>query len=258
MSDISLSEDYEWPFEVRPADDKGMGAFATRDIKPGEIVLVDFTTIILGGDDLVEQAWNLVKIYEALSPEEQEQWGSLAATSSEGQRRASIVGWGFACDCPKCNGGADTYTASLENARDAANGIEQDENRPLPVFGDTTEEIGQRINNQINILREIYQKKGPEDEDKSIHKELVFALMEGADYERLQWITFLKAGNPEEGEKHLKPYVDFVFEGKAIAEAVWPITHEILQYIRVDEIKARLRWNNKDAIAMSYQGGTGQ
>ncbi|KAI1357784.1 hypothetical protein F5Y08DRAFT_333616 [Xylaria arbuscula] len=41
MSDISASYDDEWPFEVRSAGDKGMGAFATRDIDPGEVVIID-------------------------------------------------------------------------------------------------------------------------------------------------------------------------------------------------------------------------
>ncbi|KAI0530432.1 hypothetical protein GGR58DRAFT_518484 [Xylaria digitata] len=327
MSDISVSEDHEWPFEVKPSEDKGLGAFATKDIKPGEIVLVDYTTIILkGAEDWAEQCQRMVEIYEALSLEEQEQWGSLAASSTERrmirtkfqfsrrkpdgskfseaeqqkytmlklqldcncfdlrnnraglflnasrfnhscdpnlwyeadikdgrwvaracrdikkgeelfisyilinnpleERRAAIAGWGFVCDCPKCSGGSDTYTASLEDARDAANGIEPDRNRPLPVFGNTMEEIGQRLHKQINLLREIYQKRGAADEDKSIHKELVFALMEGADYERVQWVTFSKAGNREEAENHLKPYVDFVYESRAIAETVWPMTHE--------------------------------
>ncbi|KAJ3569373.1 hypothetical protein NPX13_g6110 [Xylaria arbuscula] len=82
MSDISASFDDEWPFEVRSAGDKGMGAFATRDIDPGEVVIVQFSPILINytGDD-ARDCFEMVQIYEALTQDLKEGWRSLAIST---------------------------------------------------------------------------------------------------------------------------------------------------------------------------------
>ncbi|KAI0454130.1 hypothetical protein F5B21DRAFT_257655 [Xylaria acuta] len=79
MSDISVDADYEFPFEVRSSGDSGLGCFATRDIKPGQIVLVDFTTILVpSGGDVGKICDKIVERFEDLSDEDQLEWRSLA------------------------------------------------------------------------------------------------------------------------------------------------------------------------------------
>ncbi|RWA07128.1 hypothetical protein EKO27_g7985 [Xylaria grammica] len=273
MSDISVFSDY--PFEIRPSDGRGMGAFATRDVAPGEIVLVDYTSISIVDSGLIKDCETIADLYESLYPDEQEKWEALAATANERHttatrwvysrprsdgtsypkekqekytmlklqfncngfdmlqggsalfldasrfnhscdpnlwydvdtmdnrwvgranrkinegeeifvsyipenrtrdvRQKSLKGWGFDCTCPKCSEGIDTYSASLETARDIANRVEPDRGRSPPVYGNTTDDIGKRIDRHIEILRDLSQKQGRPNEDKSIQKELVFA-----------------------------------------------------------------------------------
>lgn len=82
MSDISASFDDERPFEVRSAGHKGMGAFATRDIDPGEVVLVEFTPIVVNlTEDDARDCFEMVQIYESLSEDMKRGWRSLHAST---------------------------------------------------------------------------------------------------------------------------------------------------------------------------------
>lgn len=73
--DISDSEEC---FEVREAEGKGLGCFATRDIKPGETVLVSYTSII----DYDSNSWDvkidsLIDLYESLHISDKREWADL-------------------------------------------------------------------------------------------------------------------------------------------------------------------------------------
>ncbi|KAI0446400.1 hypothetical protein F4803DRAFT_568418 [Xylaria telfairii] len=93
MSDISIADDYEFPFEVRDAGDYGFGCFATRDIKPGEIVLVDSSSIIIAEGEVHETCDQLVRCYESLDEEDQEEWRSLSGHLRE--NRLEMYRWSY-------------------------------------------------------------------------------------------------------------------------------------------------------------------
>ncbi|KAI0467591.1 hypothetical protein F4859DRAFT_239068 [Xylaria cf. heliscus] len=85
MSDISADADFEFPFEVRSAGDSGLGCFATRDIKPGEIVLVDSTTILIEAGDVDNVCEQIAQRYDDLEEQDKAEWRSL--TSHTGTSR---------------------------------------------------------------------------------------------------------------------------------------------------------------------------
>ncbi|KAI1735668.1 hypothetical protein F4680DRAFT_452756 [Xylaria scruposa] len=80
MSDISVEENFDEPFEIKSAGDSGLGCFATRDIAPGEIILVDFTTILLPrtGNQNATCA-QIATLYNDLHELDQREWMALAA-----------------------------------------------------------------------------------------------------------------------------------------------------------------------------------
>ncbi|KAI0107863.1 hypothetical protein GGR51DRAFT_570789 [Nemania sp. FL0031] len=83
MSDISAVG--EEPFEVRPADeDKGLGCFATRDIKAGETVLVTHSQLVWEdvhtADERVDQ---YLALYATADEETKRAWAGLASSDHE-------------------------------------------------------------------------------------------------------------------------------------------------------------------------------
>ncbi|KAI3318519.1 SET domain-containing protein [Xylariaceae sp. AK1471] len=78
-SDISVGAHYAGPYEVKDAGDgKGMGAFATRDIRAGETILVDFTPIIYEEKKYREEYLeDVIKMYESIDESEKKAWSDL-------------------------------------------------------------------------------------------------------------------------------------------------------------------------------------
>ncbi len=76
MSDLSATDEL---FEVREAGEgRGLGCFATRDIKPGEVVLVTSTTIHWAeSENWATRAWKIIDLYKALDDDDQKEWASL-------------------------------------------------------------------------------------------------------------------------------------------------------------------------------------
>lgn len=64
--------------------------------------------------------------------------------------------------CPKCSGGLDTYTASLEQARDIANGVDGSVAKPI-AYGDDIESMANQLHTRVNLLRDIVPAANPED-----------------------------------------------------------------------------------------------
>ncbi|KAI0869952.1 hypothetical protein GGS24DRAFT_511376 [Hypoxylon argillaceum] len=85
MSDISVSDD---PFEVRDAGNgKGLGCFATRDIKAGETVLVTYTPITwTESRQLHERVDGYIDVYNRLDEYEKQGWAALA-----GRENSSLI-----------------------------------------------------------------------------------------------------------------------------------------------------------------------
>ncbi|KAJ8129079.1 hypothetical protein O1611_g4552 [Lasiodiplodia mahajangana] len=81
MSDISAVN--EEPFEVREASEgKGLGCFATRDIKAGETVLVTHSWITWTETKMVDRRVDAyIALYDRLDEEEKRAWAALAASS---------------------------------------------------------------------------------------------------------------------------------------------------------------------------------
>jgi hypothetical protein len=78
-SDISVGAQYVGPYEVKDAGDgKGQGAFATRDIRAGETILVDFTPIICkdtrNREDYLE---TVISLYSSVDESEKKAWNDL-------------------------------------------------------------------------------------------------------------------------------------------------------------------------------------
>jgi hypothetical protein len=90
----------------------------------------------------------------------------------EERLNSSRNSWGFDCDCPKCLGGPDEYTASLEAALDVPSG---GKNQPPPMYGFSVAERQQTVTRRIDLLTEINKKMGVVGEDNSRLKELIFA-----------------------------------------------------------------------------------
>ncbi|KAK5633236.1 hypothetical protein RRF57_008950 [Xylaria bambusicola] len=83
MSDISATPDDDRPYEVRSAGHKGLGAFASRDIEPGEVVIVEYTPIILDEtEDKSKDCFAMARLYETLEEGVKKGWRSLHASTS--------------------------------------------------------------------------------------------------------------------------------------------------------------------------------
>ncbi|KAJ2989231.1 hypothetical protein NUW58_g3576 [Xylaria curta] len=251
-----------------------MGAFATRDILPGEIVLVDFTSIVITNGHIAKDCYQIAERYEELEEEEKQEWRNLAGfpwnsranhyrtiynlprpdglvlpengefytllnlqfdcntfaisdaksalflkasrfnhscdpnvwyenSEVEGRwvgranrhikqgqelfisylpnhnpldgRQKEASNWGFICDCDKCLEMPDEYTASLQEARDIANGIEPDRGWVPPSHGNTVAAMEDQLRRRVTLLREAYDKMWGAKMDDAYGKELVFA-----------------------------------------------------------------------------------
>ncbi|KAH8160327.1 hypothetical protein CIB48_g7925 [Xylaria polymorpha] len=369
--DISDSEEC---FEVREAEGKGLGCFATRDIKPGETVLVSYTSIIdydsnswdVKIDSLIDlyeslhisdkREWadlhgyyepGLVEIYKSrlarqrpngriLTEEEQEEFlhlflafdnnafeteaaireasvvypeasrfnhsvsnpqsrlflaaarsvhirsrilagkvvyecntypdrwvgranrhiatgeeltiGYMAGHSPRRERQAStMTGWGFVCMCPKCSGGLDTYTASLEQARDIANGVDGSVAKPI-AYGDDIESMANQLHTRVNLLRDIVPAANPEDK-KWRARELAMALWEASIFHRRwrdYWIDDSDYGgnNREEGLEHSKLDFQYADESVEVAKEAWSRNHEMYQCLKREAKKGKDVWDS--------------
>ncbi|KAI0198385.1 hypothetical protein F4808DRAFT_436196 [Astrocystis sublimbata] len=78
LSDIS---DTDNPYEVREAGEgRGMGCFATRDIKPGETVMITFSDLHVDDIDSFETKTNgLIELYEKSEESVRQGWDALFA-----------------------------------------------------------------------------------------------------------------------------------------------------------------------------------
>lgn len=82
--------------------------------------------------------------------------------------------WKFDCDCAKCSEGPDTYTASLQTARDIAIGVEPGRSKP-PVYDDDVDAMARQAHTRIELLTEIVSQGGGTYDDKCRRRELTFA-----------------------------------------------------------------------------------
>ncbi|KAI0452834.1 hypothetical protein F5B21DRAFT_320070 [Xylaria acuta] len=347
-SDISNSDD---PFEVRDAGDgKGLGCFATRDINPGETVLVAYTSITYYDSN----SWNvridsLIDLYERLDISDKRAWAALHGWYNEGvaevyQKRlarqrpdgtyltqdqqeeylhlflafdsncfdtdaairdASVIyieasrfnhscdpnvvyecntyadrwvgrasrhiatgeeltiayipghgwkeerrrnlerGWGFACACPKCTEGPDTYTASLERARDIVNGLDGSRARPVAYEDDIAGMAGE-MNTRVKLLREIVELTANPEEKKWRSRELAIALWDGSIFHRQwrdYWLDDEGGDNKKEAEQHSKMDYLYCRDAVNIAKNAWSRTHEMYKCLQKEAEKGEKAWN---------------
>ncbi|KAI1752117.1 hypothetical protein F4782DRAFT_547079 [Xylaria castorea] len=82
-SDISNSDN---PFEVRDAGGgKGLGCFATRDIRPGETILVAYTSITYyDSRSWIVKVNSLINLYDSLDISDKREWAALHGYYDEG------------------------------------------------------------------------------------------------------------------------------------------------------------------------------
>ncbi|KAI2626402.1 hypothetical protein GGS21DRAFT_493347 [Xylaria nigripes] len=319
------------PFEVRDTGTrKGLGCFATRDIEPGEIVLVDETPIYWN-DDIVkdEKVDRWLNMYRHLNRDLRHAWASLThsnklelrskyeaslrrqrpdgsyLTDRERERFAHLfmivecncfasigtmaalyfkaarfnhscdpnvwyennmpscwIGramrhiakgeemcisyinvhkstlsrqfairrkWGFNCDCPKCVGGVDSYTASLEAALDAVKNVEADRTKPVPTFDVNAgvTKSARQVRKRAELLMEIVSIQ-PVSESTSRRKELVFALWEGCIFHRRYFqhlISDAEGRNRLEAAYHLEQDRDYILTAWDVAVTIWNRPH---------------------------------
>ncbi|KAI0440125.1 hypothetical protein F4803DRAFT_553419 [Xylaria telfairii] len=350
--DLDISDSEEC-FEVREAGGgKGLGCFATRDIKPGETVLVSYTSII----DYDSNSWNvkvdsLIALYERLHFADKREWAALSSYYEPGRaekyksrlarrrpdgrllteqeqeeflhlflafdnnafetdaaiRAASVVypeasrfnhscdpnvdyecniypdrwvgranrqiavgeeltigyitghrpreerqettrmGWGFDCMCTKCAGGLDTYTASLEQARDIANGLDGSMARPT-AYGDDIESMAKQLYTRVNLLREIVPAANPVDR-KWRARELAMALWTASIFHR-NWCDYWMddsdngGNNREEALEHSKLDFQYSAEAVTVARDAWSRNHEMYKCIQREAKIGKDAWDN--------------
>ncbi|KAI1129945.1 hypothetical protein F5Y10DRAFT_276455 [Nemania abortiva] len=321
MSNLSVDEDYDWPYEAREtADGKGQGAFATRNIEAGEIILVDSTSIFVNRGNVVKDADQTIEIYKTLEQDKKVEWDNLFsfifgrlkpdgsriygdqegayskvlrqflsndfavpgdsgdqaalffraarfnhscdpntrydAESVEGhwiaraarrikegeellvsyipnyygveERRKSTRSWDFICMCPRCVGGPDDYTASLEEARDLANGIEPDGDRVRPTFREGPRDVESYLRRRLRLLREIHKAERAADKEISQQKELVFALWDIIDFhqETAKILYDMNETHTPASLAHLSRGQEATEEALKLARRVWPEGHQ--------------------------------
>ncbi|KAI8947216.1 hypothetical protein F4801DRAFT_582629 [Xylaria longipes] len=349
-SDISNSDD---PFEVREAGDgKGLGCFATRDIKPGETILVTYTSMTYYDS----RSWtvkvnSLIDLYESLDASDKREWSALhgyynEATARSYMRRlamqrpdgtyltqdqqdeylsllhvfdsncfgteAAIVeasvmfteasrfnhscdpnvtyecntypdrwvgranrhiaageeltisyiscyslreerqwetatNWGFTCACTKCTGGLDTYTASLERARDIANGLDGSRARP-EIYGDNIEKMTNELHTRVDLLRDIVKQAANPEERKWRSRELAMALWEASMFHRRWRDNRADEGNDnggnEEEKEHSRMDVQYASESVEVAKDAWSHTHEMYKCLQKEAKKGKAAWDD--------------
>ncbi|KAF2970157.1 hypothetical protein GQX73_g3464 [Xylaria multiplex] len=376
MSDTSSVGKNEELLEVRDAGGgRGLGCFATRDIRPGEIVLVDYTPIhVTDTDDWAVAANEIVTIYESLDEHQQREWQSLHGhyradsveaykkylakqmpdgsffteteqrrylsllvsfdcnnfdngqegsalflraarfnhscdpnvsyeceedpnrwvaiayrdikkgeelcinyiptyLTTDRRRRATNTMWGFNCECTRCLGGVDAYTATLLQAREAANAFEPGKSAEPPVYPDDTDGMVRRVALRVNCLRDIItlgSGNGENDEMLASRvKELIFASIDASTFHQdyfLHWGWVRDSDDeeekedgidPEEAERHSVASREYIQEALVLARIVWPVTHEILRMVERDAREAERLWNKwlkRDASQSGHSG----
>ncbi|KAI8624225.1 hypothetical protein F5Y19DRAFT_491190 [Xylariaceae sp. FL1651] len=350
MSGLSEIPD-DAPFEVRDAGDgKGLGVFARRDIRAGEVILVNYTSILYQesteledkvdaiidlyenlpenekGDwerlyaindpalaeeyeaalldrhtrseeppldeDSVEQYVHLLMAAHSNAFEAREGWGGLFVEASRfnhscdpnlwyetdevygrwvgratrnikqgeelyityipnctsrNKRQGQVVStWGFSCQCPLCIEGPDTYTASLEEARDIANGVEPDKNKPPPNFSNAAADMEQRHTRRIELLREIVEKKWDTEGDKASRKEYIFCLLDACDFQRHRFYERERAQDVLGMLPYLQRYLDYIREAKRVVDSVWPTPHQVGNFVTKHLAWAQKQWTTLD------------
>ncbi|KAI1419940.1 hypothetical protein F5Y12DRAFT_720131 [Xylaria sp. FL1777] len=315
------------PFEVRDAGTgRGLGCFATRDIKPGEVVLVDYTSIHWVNNihcpDFVEEYRRGLRLGRPdgtyLEEEKQDEYLRLIqaadsnaygtskttedalflrasrfnhscdpnlsyevfegtyrwvgrasrhiakgeeilvtylANHSRREERAKLARevWGFSCDCPKCNDGIDTYTASLIRARNAANAFEPEKTEPPPIFVDDLEAMAERLKFRTELLREIVGSQKHHHEDPSRRRELTFGLYDAAIFHRDYWGYWMGQDDnddatdggkarTQEAIKHIALDREYSSEAAFWAKTAWPDTDEMVHLLAKEARKVEKAW----------------
>ncbi|GAW11828.1 hypothetical protein ANO14919_011800 [Xylariales sp. No.14919] len=348
MSEIPSTSDTSDPFEVKDAGGgKGLGCFATKDIKPGDIVLVDYTPIHgLEPDDWEARVNDVVAIYETLDEREKQAWDSLhvyyrpaiaevyiqklAKQKADGsfyteqeqqhylnltlafnsncfggpdgdslflgaarfnhscdpnlsyecsneanrwvaracrhivageelfityipthedtksRQRSTLKQWGFTCGCDKCTAGVDRYTASLIQARDAANAFEPEKTAEPPIYPDDVEGMAGQLKLRIDCLKAIVGAQDGDDEDASRQKELTFALADASIFHQNYYNYWSDVKDDDEARDearlHLELDREYSREASRWAHIAWPATHEVVRMLNRERRRAHRIW----------------
>ncbi|KAI1127099.1 hypothetical protein F5Y10DRAFT_200230 [Nemania abortiva] len=142
------------------------------------------------------------------------------------QRLSNTRVWGFECDCPRCHDGPDTYTDSLIRARDLVNGVEPQPAAPS-LYADDNRSVEERYRTRLELLREIVAKEGDAAEKKIRQRELVFLLLDAAEYYRSwarQWLD--EAMEREERQRYRGVARELYRESLQVAKTAWSERHE--------------------------------
>ncbi|KAI1114968.1 hypothetical protein F5Y14DRAFT_450588 [Nemania sp. NC0429] len=156
--------------------------------------------------------------------------------------------WNFNCDCAKCGERLDTYTASLQTARDLATGVGGGRSRP-PTYEDDADAMARQVHDRIELLKRIVSQGGETYEDQCRRRELTFAVWDAAVFHR-NWFLYWRdrgAQKSEEAIKHLGLDRDCCVEALEAARAAWPVGHEIIKTLETDLRVAGLLWENTHA-----------
>ncbi|KAJ8131610.1 hypothetical protein O1611_g2009 [Lasiodiplodia mahajangana] len=266
MSDISVDGDYDGPFETKPTlDGKGIGAFATRDINAGEVVLVTYTSIILNEGILNDECDQIAAIYEALNPEDKNEWKSLSMHVTKERQEKYYRGFSrLNPDGSKKFGDEEQvqlYTAlrmqlrsnsfgvnldEPEEARDLANGNEPiagTVGEILPEFDDSIPGTQRYLARRLNLLRELHEASQKPEEKACYQKELVFVL-----WENQQFYYVAHSDSKNDDGTHtdvslalLRKAIGLGEEALARARTVWPETHQMV-WMTISDLRSWQVW----------------
>ncbi|KAI1750699.1 hypothetical protein F4782DRAFT_532189 [Xylaria castorea] len=272
MSDSSVGADYEFPFEVKSAGDSGLGYFARSDIEPGEVVPVDFTTILVPTDgdkqetsvqcdpnvwyenELVVSRW-VGRVNRNIGPGEQLFISYIPNHVPTAQRQIKSKALDFTCGCDKCLERNDIYTAFLEDARDVANNAGVEWARSLSLFFDDIQAMEGQLVKQVNLLTQANQHNAADgDHDNSFQKELVFALWDLPWFHEHYYITSRRDGNKEKFVQLLERAIDNINQTALLAIRIWPRTHEVVILINRDITRWQNTWNHRNQAPIGING----
>ncbi|KAI0976994.1 hypothetical protein F4678DRAFT_456276 [Xylaria arbuscula] len=75
---MSQTRAAEEPFEIRRTGDRGLGCFATRDIKPGEVILTTYTALhYIEHYDWCQRVEGMIDRYETADEDDRQGWDAL-------------------------------------------------------------------------------------------------------------------------------------------------------------------------------------
>ncbi|KAI1813413.1 SET domain-containing protein [Poronia punctata] len=339
-TDLSTTVNHQEPWELKPAgENKGLGLFATRDVKAGEVVLSDWTPILINNRTLTTEINDIIRRYRNMQEDIQKSWRELSLYEHPGrvakivkrlrrwqgpdgskldeeeldlvlrlvliyysngfEAKPNVSGvfldasrfnhscdpnvwyetntrygrwigrasrnikkgeeftvvylpchasreekqaetretWGFDCDCPKCTGGLDEYTASLEEACAIENFVETGRGKKPTVYSDDVDDIERQLSRRVELLREIVKKLDNSDKEKARHKELVYALWDNAFFYYHLYVT--KGREGEQVRSDLEAYVATLREALDVARTVWAEGHEMVKACKIEARVAR-------------------